>query len=170
MRSGLICIGLFVIGSAHSADYYKCAQPDGSTRFSEEPCGNDAKIISVKGPEKKLVATQVWCREAEAPTEKLVADCVDKWRPSLRNPKAAYSESAKLGFLSVSKERMLVVEARAQNGFGGMNAMQMKCSVTSHGDIDAAGTAKQLDLQKAFDELKVTPTPITFESCPDQSQ
>lgn len=46
MRALLICLAL-VPGLA-AADVFKCKNPDGSTRYTDVPCDNSAKPITVK--------------------------------------------------------------------------------------------------------------------------
>lgn len=55
MKTLLIMLSL-VAGDAFAAEqFYKCKAADGSTKFSAEPCGADAKPVVVKGPPRQNV-------------------------------------------------------------------------------------------------------------------
>ena len=150
--------------SASAANAYKCVKPDGSTIFSDSPCGANAKSVAIAPSRKAPPSETIWCREGAAPTE-LVERCVDAWRPTLRDPRSAYADTGTLVHPKDSPaSRQVFVDGHAKNGFGGMNALPMRCAVEANGEhVDAEGTRFWLGLASGVDPAKL-PAP-RIEDC-----
>ncbi|MDP2828138.1 MAG: hypothetical protein Q8O37_05985 [Sulfuricellaceae bacterium] len=75
--------------------------------------------------------------ELDNPPEKLVNDCVEMYRNSLKDPRSPYVVGAKIERRSTLQ---LIVDARAKNSFGGYISTEFICDLNSSDSIDIEGT------------------------------
>lgn len=92
--------------------------------------------------------------------------CLDLWRPSLRDPHAAYADGGVLVHNEKTNERAIFVDAYARNGFGGFNPMRMSCGLDEHGDVSSTASEGWMKLARAFATLHVEPSRLPTKSCP----
>lgn len=153
-RVGLLLavIAALICSSAHAGTVYKCKGTDGGVVFSDTPCGTDAKAVATFG--QKKVPDAFWCAQGSAP-QSLVDQCLDAWRPGLRDPRAAYADGGVLVTHGRTGKRSIFVDGHARNGFGGFNGMLMECDISGDGAIDQVGTGEWVNLYMAFSRLNV---------------
>ena len=152
---GVAAAGLF-FGTADAA--YKCVGPDGRVVYTETPCATDTKQSEVKGTQQRT-AGQGRKRETlkDVPSEEQISQCVEAWRPSMRDPQSLYSQGAVMQLVTNSERpdvkpwREIVLDARSKNGFGGYNAIRLHCPLNDQDGIDQ----KTLDAYKALRTLDI---------------
>ncbi len=94
--------------------------------------------ISSKTPPSPSEVAQTAAKDAE--DKKYGLHCLSQWdgshkgvvgelKASLRNPESFHHVSTKMGAVTAAGENMLIMEYRAENGFGGMNAGKLMASV-----------------------------------------
>ena len=152
---GVAAAGLF-FGTADAA--YKCVGPDGRVVYTEAPCATDTKQSEVRGTQQQT-AGQGRKRETlkDVPSEEQISQCVEAWRPSMRDPQSLYSQESVMQLVTnrerpdVKPWREIVLDARSKNGFGGYNAIRLHCPLNDQDGIDQ----KTLDAYKALRTLDI---------------
>jgi Domain of unknown function (DUF4124) len=163
--------------AAHAA--HKCVGADGRVVYSDTPCATDAKQSEVYGTQPRQAnrgAAPTWQENrGAAPTraglgkkrEKLaltpstaqVGECVEAWRPSMRDPHSLYALGSTMQRVTnlerpdVKPWNEVVLDARSKNGFGGYNAIRLLCPLSQDGSLDA----KTMEAYKALRTLGIEP-------------
>lgn len=150
--------------AALAGDVYKCVGADGKVAYKDTPCATDAKqkVMSV-GSSHHDVETY-WCNDGVAPSE-LVSECLESWRPVLRDPRGAYAEGGMLVHDKAAGTKMVFVDGYAKNGFGGINSFPMKCGIDGE-HIDSKNTTFWQDNARIVEPSKMPPPRI--EQCPSE--
>lgn len=97
---------------------------------------------------------------ADPPSQQLVDECLDYFRPMLRDPRGAYADKAQLQTVKNRERpdfpewREVVLDGRATNGFGGYVAQKFNCILNSAGSVDQEASK----VYKAFFTLGVNPS------------
>lgn len=147
------------ISPVHSQQIYKCGHT-----YSDRPCSPTAKVLqSVKRSSAPKRALAI-CTDGPA-SKATIDDCLDQWRPILRDPKAAYATAGILGhYDKPGGEHVVVLDAYFRNGMGGYNGEQAICTMVN-GHVDTAGTQSHKSLWHAFAALNVDQTPVKLSAC-----
>ncbi len=163
-RIGLVLffVAAFISSSAQGGTVYKCKGPDGGVVFSDTQCGTDATAVATFG--QKKVPDPFWCSQGSAP-QSLVDQCLDAWRPGLRDPRAGYADGGLLVTHGRTGKRSIFVDGHARNGFGGFNGILMECDLSGDDAIDQVGTAEWVKLYGAFSRLDIDRTPHDVRVC-----
>jgi|JI10StandDraft_1071094.scaffolds.fasta_scaffold646142_2 hypothetical protein len=156
MRALVVAAAWLSFGTAYAA--YKCVGPDGRVVYTEAPCATDTKQSEVRGTQQQT-AGQGRKRETlkDVPSEEQISQCVEAWRPSMRDPQSLYSQGAVMQLVTNSERpdvkpwREIVLDARSKNGFGGYNAIRLHCPLNGQDGIDQ----KTLDAYKALRTLDI---------------
>jgi len=156
MRALVVAAAWLSFGTAYAA--YKCVGPDGRVVYTEAPCATDTKQSEVRGTQQQT-AGQGRKRETlkDVPSEEQISQCVEAWRPSMRDPQSLYSQGAVMQLVTNSERpdvkpwREIVLDARSKNGFGGYNAIRLHCPLNDQDGIDQ----KTLDAYKALRTLDI---------------
>ena len=156
MRALVVAAAWLSFGTAYAA--YKCVGPDGRVVYTEAPCATDTKQSEVRGTQQQT-AGQGRKRETlkDVPSEEQISQCVEAWRPSMRDPQSLYSQGAVMQLVTNSERpdvkpwREIVLDARSKNGFGGYNAIRLHCPLNDQDGIDQ----KTWDAYKALRTLDI---------------
>ena len=156
MRALVVAAAWLSFGTAYAA--YKCVGPDGRVVYTEAPCATDTKQSEGRGTQQQT-AGQGRKRETlkDVPSEEQISQCVEAWRPSMRDPQSLYSQGAVMQLVTNSERpdvkpwREIVLDARSKNGFGGYNAIRLHCPLNGQDGIDQ----KTLDAYKALRTLDI---------------
>lgn len=143
MRHAIAMIFLLVANAANAA-IYRCDDPVTAERvFQDTPCP-EGKIERkfdedprVDSPRKKYGAALDQWVVAGVPERSSMDACVEEWRPLLKDPGSASITPGKFPGVIVegAKDRHIIVEGRAKNGFGALGAQYFVCSINLDGTV-----------------------------------
>lgn len=135
---------LLCVAAPCSAGIYRCDDPVTAERiFQDAPCP-DGKIERkydddprVESPKKRYGDRLDQWVVAGVPSSESMAACVEEWRPLLKDPDSASISPGKFPGVIVegAKDRHVIVEGRAKNGFGGLGVQYFVCSINLDGSI-----------------------------------
>lgn len=154
MRATLALCVLYLACNPAFGGVYKCTA-DGKVFYSDMPCADPkeretGRLDKAPKREEPVDLEQLRAEIATLPSGEhgkgrtrktiergvegeVVEKCLDKWRPTLRDPQSAMSVSARIDELQNLERpdkapwREVVIDGRAKNGFGGYGTMIFVC-------------------------------------------